>query len=598
MSAAAVLDRLSGALEWAVLFDLPSIREHARDDVTVRGAFGLPPELELDRVTHVALTSGGPYALRDGKLEPYASGPPAGLDGASLGDAYAGLLGRLDVERAACIGLGRLDGYPPVVMAVELDADGAGRGEALFAAPPSRQAWELLAAVGVRPVGDTETVEEGALHRVRFAYSLSTHLEAARLGKFARTASCNRFFLRHGELDGQLGDGLVSAARDRLAAVRQTAFDEALDLAEAGLLGELAPMTAVCARRREPYGDTVPLALLLAALGRVPSADRLDRTLEAVTGLRALLRSLEHDGGWAFHRGTVTTGLDSALVLLGLRDPAALDALERFREPSGGYSADRTGEPGPSTVAANPATAHWRGPDLATTALVRALRRSEGLPATPAGWFSARFAGRSSVFVANPWLLDWLLALALEADPDAAAAELRSRLAAELLAGRNEDGSFGGPDERVLATASAVLALHALGVRDRRLALAQLALAGEASRWRSAGRAPAVPFVSSVRLGSDSAAVRRLLRGDGVVLADGEPFELTLYEDTSGAVAAALVALALSRPGDPADPGEPSPTGPAHLRYRCDSIDDYVARVGLRGQLANRRPSSRSWAAR
>jgi hypothetical protein len=67
----------------------------------------------------------------------------------------------------------------------------------------------------------------------------------------------------------------------------------------------------------------------------------------------------------------------------------------------------------------------------------------------------------------------------------------------------------------------------------------------------------------------------------GVVLADDEPFELTLYEDTSGAVAAGLVALALSSPGELDTPGPPLPAATAEARYRCSSIEDYAAGFGL-----------------
>jgi hypothetical protein len=571
-----------------VLFRLPRLLAALGEEHTMRQAFGLSEELALAGIDHVVLTSSGPLIARGVDLEPY--GPWRVPDGdGSLAQRFGDLLAPVDVERADCVGLGQLESQPPVVMAVELDERGDGTAQAWFGAPPSGEGWELLAAVGVRPLGPGVPVSAAGPWRVDFAFALGAHLEAARLGRFARTASCNGFFLLQGRADGQVGDGLVRAARDRLRAAAAAAYEDALGRAEAIPAGGDSAMTAVTGRSRSRYGDVVPVGLLLAGLRRLPEGGAvfLDRAPAAVAGLEELLRKAQRDGGWPFHGGTITTGLDSALVLLGLRDRAALPALERFRSAEDGYAADRVGAPGPSTVGEHPSTAHWHGADLATTALVQALRRSAGLaPSTPARWFAERFEERSSVFVALPWVLDWLLALALAGDSAPEARRLRALLAREVLASRNADRTFGRPDERLLATASAVLALEALGLRGRPLALAQLALAAEAAGWRESGSPPTVPFFSTVRLDIDDAgrdeAARQLLRGRDVLICEGQLHRLTTYEDTGGAVTAGLVALALSRCGDPSLPGPRQRDGDEpHPRYGCTSLDEYVARFAL-----------------
>jgi hypothetical protein len=586
-SARTVLERLPSSLDWAVLFRLPRLLVSLGEERALRQAFGLSEGIALPGVDHIVLTSSGPLLARGGSLEPY--GPWRAVDDDdSLAERFGDLLAPVDVERADCVGLGQLESQPPVVMAVELDEGGEGAAQAWFGTPPSRDGWELLAAVGVRPLGPAVPISAAGPWRVDFAFALGAHLEAAWLGRFARTASCNRFFLLQGRMDGEVADGLVTAARDRLRAAAAAAYEDALGRAEAVLAGGGRAMTAVTGRTRSRYGDIVPFGLLLAGLRRIPEGGAvfLDRAPAAVAGLEELLRGAERDGGWPFHGGTITTGLDSALVLLGLRDRSALAALERFRSPGDGYAADRIGVPGPSTVAEHPSTAHWHEPDLATTALVQALRRNAGLPAsTPALWFAERLDERGSVFVALPWLLDWILALALAGDDDPEAGRLRSLLADEVLASRNPDGTFGHPGERLLATASAALALEELGLHGRPLVLAQLALAAEAPTWRAAGSPAAVPFFSTVRLDVDAAGrdegARQLLRGQDVLICEGQLHRLTTYEDTEGAVTAGLVARALSRPGDPSPPGPPLPAREPHPRYRCASLDEYVARFAL-----------------
>jgi hypothetical protein len=66
--------------------------------------------------------------------------------------------------------------------------------------------------------------------------------------------------------------------------------------------------------------------------------------------------------------------------------------------------------------------------------------------------------------------------------------------------------------------------------------MAQLALASEAAAWRVSGSPPTVPFFSKVQLdigaaGRDAAA-RQFLRGNDVVIAEGQLHRLTMYEDT------------------------------------------------------------------
>jgi hypothetical protein len=579
-----LLRELPAELEWAVLFRLEAIARVV-GDATARAAFGLPFAPGERGVSHVALTSAGAAIGSDGALETYQGAPLPAHGGRSLADRYEDLLSVVSPE-VDCVGLGEAEPGSRVAMAVRLGPDGRGVAEAWFAERPSGRGWELLAAVGVRSLGEPHPLGPDGPWHARFAYSLEAHLQAARLGGFTRTLNCNEFFLSQGSAGARLQTGLRKAGRDRRTAGHATAYDDALAVAEAA--GDTL-MRARDARSSHDYGDLVPLGILLTGLRRLPDGPGalVKRGLNAVAHIRRRLRDGQIDGGWPFQTGGVTTGIDSVLVLWGLRDYSAVDGLERFREPSGGYAADRTGVPGPSTVVASPRTRHWRAPDLATTSMVRALRAEAGLAApTPASWLEARFARRGAPFIACPWLLDCMIALGLRGDPSPAAARLRERLLAELLASRSEDGSFGRGQQRALATASACIALEALGVRGRTLGLAQLALLDAAAE----AEGTAVPFYASTRLDVDDPApdwaYRALLHGRGVIAAAGELHWLTAYEDTAGAITAGLLARALAHPGDLDTVDCLVTRADAHDRYRCRSVADYVSRHALPGVLA------------
>ena len=86
---------------------------------------------------------------------------------------------------------------------------------------------------------------------------------------------------------------------------------------------------------------------------------------------------------------------------------------------------------------------------------------------------TSRFESRSGLHFANPYLVDWAHACALEKDETAQG--LRDLLAAEILASMNDDHSFGLFDVPT-SSVFAILSLAALRRRGRTLRIAQLRL--------------------------------------------------------------------------------------------------------------------------
>jgi hypothetical protein len=569
MRVSEILATLPACLEWQVAFALPAVRAIAPDAV-VRRMFCLPDGLPLDPWSHVVLTSES-TALAPVKGQTLcgvgAASPPSRLAGPSFADRFAADCARFAIDDADGLGIGARPPHAPVVLFVRI-ADRCAEAWASFEQEPDPDACALLRAIGVTWTGGAWT---GDRYVARLRTRLPIPFEAGALGAGSRADQGVRFFLRHGQLDPALEEGLLTAARQRVAGARANSRVVLAQLA-AGALDEEWTLTCVPPSGDEfAYGDLVPLGLLLRALSLGPA----DEGPEAWRAARALVadRLLARRQGalWSYETGGLPTATDTGLVLLGLHDAKAVQALETFADGRGAYYPQVwSASPRPGHMLMAEHHRHWCQADYATTCLVRAARAAHGVePATPLQYLADGFDRRAGLYFANPYLVDWALALALQGDP--AAADLRGRLLAELLGSRNDDGSFGTYD-RALSTSLAVLALTALGYTGRIAALAQLRLM---ELLDADGRSPAATLFYSTWK-----APRGARDAQATVDVHGTSYELTLYRDDHRLMTTALAALALAEDCtiDRADPTAPAS---AHARYRAVDHQDYVRRFAL-----------------
>lgn len=560
----AVLRQLPASMGWAVVFRLAPLRSQFPDEL-LRRCFGVGG-LELGGISHVALTSNGPFVVPvQGSAYPLhgeGSGPHGPQNvGGSLFDRYAARLTLIQAD-ADCVGVGELYPHPPVALGVVIEGRMAS-GIAVLDKEPRVEVDEHLDAVGVQRLGGNF---EHGFYLARFRNDLAKHLFAGVLSGFSRTENCNLFFLRQASLDERLEHGLRAAAGD-VVSWAAGALKRALATEIARGCPEDFAMS--CRGPDGPetrYGEVVPLGLARFGLGVAPDA----RTGPVLHQLDTWLDAVRQGSLWSFATGGLPTCTDSALVLLGRADRGEVEELQKFRAVDGYLPQLTGGDRSLGQMRSTFSTRLWEQEDLGTTCVVRHLRVRSGRSADVRLEYLARwFERRAGLFFANPYLVDWVLALALSGD--AQAHDLRERLAGEVASSAAGDGTFGTFDEG-LSTALAILTLDATGFGDSLVRHAQLRLLDFLDSGMFLRNS--TPFHSALlREGGAHGAPS----GDGGGRSTArESATVTYYRDASGVVGTALAAAALSVRTDGHRP-PPRVRSAPHLRYRC-AQDDYIHR--------------------
>ena len=593
-----ILSTLNASSEWMVLFNLKAISKLA-DDRTIRGMYHLPGEIDLDDYSHVVLSSEGRFlaSAEQATLSEPLSGQSWTKEKieTSLGSRFKDRLALFNVDEADCLGLGEMLPFTPVILHLKIQS-GVGQAQAIFDRAPSQVDYELLRAVGVTFLGG-ETQDNYYL--ARFQNRLPIHIHAGILSHFSRTAHCNIFFLRHGDIDPPLKAGLLQAAESRVNYGKHRSWQALVKLAQ---LACDRSMAMTCQPpppdHSFPYGDLVPLGFVLKGLNRAIATVEKDELKDSIvtTGqeLSQYLLYRREENLWAFHTKRLITATDSALVLQGLNEPKSLEALEVFADGQDGYYPQLwSTENKPNKMVLDDSCTHWCQTDYGTTCLIRALRQEAGLTTnTSLEYLAAGIDNRSGLYFANPYLVDWFLARAIAQDE--LAAPLRSQLLAEILASRNEDYSFGYYDQ-ALSTALAILSLAKLGYNGQEMRVTQLRLL---EFMNKDGLFPkATPFYSSLRLDrqlSDQAILGLLMNQAAsphkssnkqrqIRKVAEQHHSISLYEDTFSLITTALGSLALAESFSATIQKQKFSDlqQPIHPRYQCRNHCEYIAKFAL-----------------
>ncbi|MBE7385622.1 MAG: hypothetical protein F6J95_030015 [Leptolyngbya sp. SIO1E4] len=605
-----ILKSLPATLEWMVLFDLHTMSQIAEPAI-VRAMYHLPLELDIAPYSHVVLTSIGRFlAEEQGTAVVMAdSGQrlPKPQADACLAQRFAEQLALFPIDVADCVGLGETEPYNPVLLHIVVK-DGVGQAQAIFDQAPSTQHYELLQAVGVKFLGG---IQQGNHYLAKFQNRLPVHIHAGILSHFSRTAHCNLFFLQHGHIDSPLEMGLLQAAQGRLQWGHKRSATALATLAQSACQ-QVMPMLCQPPLPDRPflYGDLVPLGFVLRGLKvalsvTIKSTAPEPAIAEAATTLQSYLLSQQQEHLWAFHQGRLLTATDSALVMQGMgadEMTPSLEALEAFAAEAGGYvpqlwASERQGK----HMAIDNSCCHWCQSDYATTALISALRQqTRQSPESLREYFAKGIEHRSGLYFANPYLVDWVTAQAIQMDPEAES--LRQQLWIEVRASMNADYSFGQYDV-AFSTALAIATLQLLGDRSRTVLAAQLRLLAFIERD---GRWPlATPFYSSLRLdgeesqsklvqqslmnsfapnpipGQPSQSQIRSIEVDGEIQYHG----ISLYLDIHRMISTTMATMALAEPclGESKPPYDvdSATQSTVHPRYQSRTHCDYIAKFAL-----------------
>ena len=333
-----------------------------------------------------------------------------------------------------------------------------------------------------------------------------------------------------------------------------------------------------------PYGDLVPQGFILRALKANSSTVENDSIEVIRRALSDALDTQRQRGLWSYHTGGLVTSIDSGLVLLGLSDPAAVQLLEAFQDGHGRYYPQlwtRAKEVGKMTV--NDAIRHWCQPDYSIACLLRYLRFEAGLStSTPLSYLEEGFESRSGLFLANPYMVDWFLSLAIT--EDSAAENLRERLMSEVLSSVNEDYSFGTFD-LPLSTALSLLTLIELNGPQDVISATRARLA---SLWLNIEEFPAcLPFYSTHAAQWSQLPARELMtelfsdHRKQLIKVNNLGHAITFYEDAEKLIVTALVALALIESATTGIGKAQASLSECPDRYRCESPSEYIERFAL-----------------
>ena len=587
-----ILRLLPASLDWMVLFNLSAVKS-ITEDATVKEMFFLPTDTKLDLYSHAILTNqGGFLAPCEGAtLIDSSSQNSWSIEKTetSLHERFSERVSMFLVDEADCLGMGKTSPFPPVLLHLKISSE-YGEAKAIFEKEPNREDYELLRAVGVKFLGGHQ---EGSYYIAEFRNRLPVHIHAGILAHFSRTGNCNLFFLQHGNIDSQLREGLIKTSESRVNWGKNLCFQKVAQLGHEACHQSMAMMCQPpLSVKSFPFGDLVPLGFVLKALNAAPSDSSISIIRQEV---RSFLLSKRQNLLWSFDTDGLITSTDSVLVLQGFNEPESVEALEIFAENCGSYHphpphtycpqlSSEDEQPGKMLVTDE--NRHWCQPDYATTCLVKALRKKAGLATkTTTDDLAAGFETRSGLFFANPYMVDWVLASAL--NKDESAIELKQKLLAEILTSMNDDYSFGTYDV-ALSTAFAILSLAILGCCGRKLRLAQLRLLEFID---SQGNLPKeTPFYSTLLIDRQAISPNRLFRlslsdrRKQIIQINEQYHGISYYDDSHRMITTAVVALALAEKCDPnirdANLTEMTQID-SHPRYKCFNHSEYITKFAL-----------------
>ncbi|MCB9365507.1 MAG: hypothetical protein H6587_13120 [Flavobacteriales bacterium] len=527
-----ILHTLPSSIEWMVLFDVDVFRNIAGDE-TFKEMYFINKSTDLNKYNYVILSAAGRY-LTESNTDILIHGETLeelSFDSKSyLFQEYKDYLSSLNYNEAHCLAVANIGRYGKVVLFIEI-ANNVANAKAVFDKKPSKEYYEYLQAIGVSYYGGDFI---GGKFIAYYLNKIPIHIHSGILNHFTRTDNCNIFFFNHGNIDQMLFEGLYTAYFKRKEWMQTKLEKKLTEIAEKSLHEKVAmDWLPPSGPSVFPFGDVVPLGFLNFGLG-FSSQNELNEKI------KIRLYKEQVRGLWPFESNDLETSIDSALVLLGLKDEKAIKELSRFWNGIFGYMPQLASEnPSEGQMQYVEEKKHWCQVDLAITCLIYSQQKEAGLATMieTENFILNSFYKRAGLYFANPYMVDWFYAKALK--HISKSTDLKEQLINDILSSLNTDYSVGKFD-KALSSAFAVLALTELGYKGHAIAALQLYIINNFDNEAGTN----IPFYSSLLLPSEQAFEGRL------VIIDKQKVQVSFHKDTHDAIFTSICYAALKVESD------------------------------------------------
>lgn len=364
------------------------------------------------------------------------------------------VLGYLNDSRTAITG----DTY----LSVKIE-DGIGFAIAVFEEMPSILKYELLEVVGVF----YERMDTNSKYYfVYYTNIFSIHIDSGIINNFNSTANCINFFL----YGGTINELLETSLRHKIRIYASLAAEKGIDFVYNDIQARnltYSPIITINSSSgfSERKGNVAPYGIVLEVLKDYN---------KNYTKLEAYLLQLQQDDLWPYHQGFISTSIDSTLVFGAIMNETSINILKIFMKNSGGFLGQLNDTSSPYSMNSTLKVQFWCQEDYGTTASSYYFLNQIGeANQTTLTYLKSNFEKRSSLWIANPFYIDYLTARVLvnQSDTD----DILLNLTKSILSQKNSDGTWGSYDLE-LSTAFAILALETLNYTGYEVDLARYKL--------------------------------------------------------------------------------------------------------------------------
>ena len=502
--------------------------------------FFLSDEIPINSLNGIILTNEGTYYLLNELV--YKDGVYITKENPSMKDKIGTQINQFfgNIKQIDTLGYADNETTPKntsVFLCVSI-VDGIGYAKTILSKLPSFANYDLLEIVGVQYHGYT-TIDN--YYCLNFTNKIYKHVNAGTLVNFTHTQNCVDFFINGAEFTPDLEISI----RHTIRTIAKQVSIKGANYLETNIKNRDLKFSPIIAKNvsmgtSEYFGNIAPYGIVAKALNLL----NLN-----ITKIRNWLIEHQRYGLWGYHTGTINTSIissgtndpvevdaiDSTLVFEGLFNQSSISLLEMYRQSSGGYLAQLNDTGGPYSMNSSKENWFWCQEDYGVSASAFYFLDNISLSnSSTLDYLKTHFDNRSSMWIANPYYIEFLTARALK-NHNGTEIFLQN-ITQKILNEKNADGTWGYYDKE-LSTAFAILTLSTLnytGIELDRGILRLIEMQQEEGNWNSS-----TIFFSALDRGTNGL-------GKSIEI-NGNYFDYILYEDIDPIITTSYCVIALNQ---------------------------------------------------